>query len=383
MFNKLYYEYTQDLKTKNRFRKLSENKLNLDYLNYLDFSSNDYLGLSHHQELLQAALHTAEKHGIGATGSRLLSGNYEIFNEFEAQISKDKGTETALIFNSGFQANFTVLASLLDINTLKERPLVFFDKYNHSSLYQAIFLTKAQLIRYRHNDLEHLAELLFKFKDLKCPKFIVAETIYGMDGDLLPISDFLELAFKYRAFVYLDEAHATGVIGEDGYGLAAKLNFYDNPYLLMGTFSKALGCFGGYIATNQVTKNYLINKAPGFIYSTALPPMVIGAAFKAWQLIKDLELSRKLLFKHADYLRTELQSLGYDTGKSNSHIIPIILGNEDLTNQAKNKLYQQGIIVSSIRPPTVPIGTSRLRIAINIHHSKESMDRLINELKYL
>lgn len=380
MFNKLYYQYTQDLKAKNRFRKLPENKLNLDYL---DFSSNDYLGLNNHQELLQAALNTAKNHGLGATGSRLLSGNYEIFKEFEKQIAKDKGTEAALILNSGFQANFTVLASLLDVSTLQERPLVFFDKYNHSSLYQAIFLTKAQLIRYRHNDLEHLAELLFKFKSLKCPKFIVAETIYGMDGDLLPISDFLELAFKYRAFIYLDEAHATGVIGANGYGLAAKLNFYDNPYILMGTFSKALGCFGGYIATNEIIRNYLINKAPGFIYSTALPPMIVGAAFKAWQLVKELELSRKLLFKHANYLRKELQSLGYDTGKSNSHIIPIILGKENSTNQAKNKLYQQGIIVSSIRPPTVPIGTSRLRIAINVNHSKESIDRLINELKYL
>lgn len=373
-----YESYYKELQISGKYRQLSNT-----YSGCLDFSTNDYLGLSKNQELLNAAHIAGEQHGVGATGSRLLSGNKKIFEELEAQIALDKGTEAALIFNSGFQANITVLSSLLDTKVLGKKPLVFFDRLNHSSLYQAIFLSGAELVRYRHNDMQHLSDLLLKFKLIDRPKFIVTETIFGMDGDVLLINDLLNIAEQYAAFVYLDEAHATGVVGTNGYGLSAKLDFKNIPHLLMGTFSKALGCCGAYVATSKVIKNYLINKAPGFIYSTALSPMIIGAVLKAWNMIGTMENQRKILFSNADNLRINLQRLGCNTGLSKSHIIPVILGGEELTIKKTKYLLNNNIIVSCVRPPTVPIGTSRLRIAINANHSIEDIQQLIDGFKKL
>ncbi len=382
MPDKLYCKYYKELQASGKYRQLSNIDSQL-LTNNLDFSTNDYLALSKHPDLLVAAYKAAKQYGVGATGSRLLSGNKKIFAELESRISLDKGTESALIFNSGFQANITVLSSLLDSKVLGKTPLVFFDKLNHASLYQAVFLSKAELIRYRHNDMQHLSSLLCKFSSVDQPKFIVTETVFGMDGDLLLIDDLLNLAKTYGAFVYLDEAHATGVVGCSGYGLAAKLDFHNVPHLIMGTFSKALGCSGGYIATSINIKNYLINKAAGFIYSTALSPMVVGAACKAWSMVQTMNKQRKKLFLNSSKLRKNLKSLGFDIGLSQSHIIPVIVSQEHLAIKIKEYLFKQGIIVSCVRPPTVPIGSARLRLALNVHHTNQDIQQLIDVFKTL
>lgn len=390
MLNNIYANFIHNLKQQHRFRSLtgdvisinapknSTNSFNQLLQHNLNFASNDYLGLSNHPKLLQAAYDFAKIYGVGATGSRLLSGDRTIFLELEQQISKDKGTEAALIFNSGFQANISVLSSLLDFNVLEAKPLVFFDKLNHSSLYQAIFLSKAELIRYRHNDMQHLADLLAVNANVDRPKFIVTETLFGMDGDLLPIEDLIFLANKYQAFVYLDEAHATGIIGDRGYGLAAKVDFKGVDYLLMGTFSKAVGCSGAYIASNKVIIDYLINKAPGFMFSTAMSPVLIGAVSKAWGLIKDLAVERRLLFEQAAYLRQRLQRLGIAINNSNTHIIPIVLEQEQQVLTAKTEFMRKGILLSAIRPPAVPVGTARLRIALNSSHDYAGLGLLLD-----
>ncbi len=384
MLNDKYKKYYKDLEFAGRYRQLADPDLfpNLA-TNRLDFSTNDYLNLSNNQELLAAAYAAALQYGVGSTGSRLLSGNKKIFSELEVQIALDKGTESALIFNSGFQANITALSSLLDYKVLGAKPLVFFDKLNHASLYQAVFLSKAHLIRYRHNDMQHLSDLLSKFSNINTQKFIVTETVFGMDGDVLLLKDLLNIATKHNTFIYLDEAHATGVMGKSGYGLAAKLDFNDHSYVLMGTFSKALGCAGGYIATSNNIKNYLINKAAGFIYSTANSPMLIGAVIKAWNMVRTMDQQRKILSSNADYLRNHLINLGFNTGLSNTHIIPIILGEEKLAMHIKQFLVKHNIIVSYIRPPTVPSGTSRLRIALTLAHTLEDLNQLIAAFKQL
>ncbi|KLT21796.1 serine hydroxymethyltransferase [Wolbachia endosymbiont of Armadillidium vulgare str. wVulC] len=379
---KLYSKYYDILQSKGKYRQLPQAILDSDK-NFIDFSTNDYLGLSQSEVLFDAAKLSGAQFGVGSTGSRLLSGNKKIFEDLEKRIAQDKGTESALIFNSGFQANITALASLLDQSVLGNKPIVFFDKLNHASLYQAIFLSHAELVRYRHNDMDHLSNLLTKFKNDLRSKFIVTETIFGMDGDIVSIEEIFALSKKYEAFLYLDEAHATGIIGHNGYGLSTNIDLQEIPHLVLGTFSKALGCFGAYVACSNIIKNYLINQCSGFIYSTSLSPMVIGAAVKGWDLVPHLTDQRQALSFKAANLRNNLQNLGFNTGDSVTHIIPIILGDEDTVMSAKEKLLKQGLVVSAIRPPTVPPGTSRLRIALNVNHTESNLNHLIHALQQI
>jgi len=374
-----YQKFLNSLENKLRLRELSD--IYSSKADYINFSTNDYLGFSNSKELKQAMFDAAEKYGVGSTGSRLLSGNSKLYKEFEELIAKDKKTEKAIIFNSGFQANISVLSSLMDENILGTKAICFFDKYNHSSLYQGAFLSGAELKRYRHNDIEHLAALLLEYQDDERPKFIVTETIFGMDGDIASLKEIVNLAKQYGAFLYLDEAHATGIIGEDGYGLSTILDLENLEYVIMGSFSKALGVCGAYIACSKTIRDYLVNKAAGFIYSTSLSPAIIGAAFKAWDKVRDLNEAREHLFIEANKLRSHLRKLGFNTGFSKTHIIPIILENEEKTLDLQEYLFNKKIIVSAIRPPTVPSFTSRIRIALSLSHSASDIEKLLEVLK--
>jgi len=348
---------------------------------FLDFSTNDYLNLSCTRSVIKAAEISGQHYGVGSTGSRLLSGNLELYEEFERAIATDKNTESSLIFTSGFQANISALSSLLDDKILQAKPLVFFDKLNHSSLYQAIFLTKAELYRYHHNDMNHLESLLIRYQNDPRPKFIVTETIFGMDGDIAPLEQIAEFAGQYKAFLYLDEAHATGVFGVNGYGLSTMIELKNIPHIIMGTFSKAIGVSGGYIACHKIIRDFLVNKAAGFIYSTAPSPMVVGAAFKAWELVKSLSKEREALQNLGATLRNMLLDEGFDIGTSHTHIVPVTLQEEKVCLRAQKALLKERILVSCIRPPTVPAESSRLRIALTIKHQLQDLAKLVEALK--
>jgi 8-amino-7-oxononanoate synthase len=381
-FKHLYSDCLNELKKSNRYRQLVDFS-SQEKSNFIDFSNNDYLNLSRNPKLIAAAKSAAENYGIGTTGSRLLSGNNQLFGDFERQIAIDKKTTASLIFNSGFQANLTVLAALLNKSVLGDRPLVFFDRFNHSSLYNGVFLSGAEMIRYDHNDLGHLSDLLLKYQNVKRPKFIVLETLHGMDGDVVDLVEVINLARKNQAFLYLDEAHATGILGDNGYGLSTTIDMNDISYLIMGTFSKALGGSGGFIAGDLEIQNYLINKCSGFIYSTSLSPAIIGASYRAWQMIKDLEIDRKNLLLKAKELRIEIKKLGFDIGKSTTHIIPIILKKDDLTIKARDLLLKEKIITSAIRRPTIAPNSARLRIALSVKHKDDDTEKLLLALKKL
>jgi 8-amino-7-oxononanoate synthase len=354
---------------------------NSSRLDYLDFSTNDYLCLSQSSILLDGAKAAAELYGCGATGSRLLSGNIPLCDDFERAVARDKNSESSLIFNSGFQANISVLSSILDSQVLKSQPLVFFDKLNHSSLYQAIFLTKAHLLRYHHNSMDQLSSLLREYQYDPRPKFIVSETVFGMDGDITPLQDIVELAREFRAFLYLDEAHGTGVFGPHGYGLSTTISFEDIPHVIMGTFSKAVGVSGGYIACSNLLKNFMINKVPGFMYSTAPSPLVVGAAYRSWEHIKNLHSQRQKLQDLGMILRLRLMDHGFDTGTSCTHIVPVILKDEHLCIRVTDALLEHGIIVSCVRPPTVSPGSARLRVALNVAHQDMDIEKFVCTLK--
>jgi 8-amino-7-oxononanoate synthase len=376
---RVYEKYLSTLKKSHKYRKLVQLRQG-NNCEFLDFSTNDYLNLSRHRDIIAAGGIAAQCYGMGSTGSRLLSGNLELHEEFETAIAIDKRSESSLIFNSGFQTNVSALSCVLDDKVFGKKPIVFFDKLNHSSLYQGVFLSNAELKRYHHNDINHLESLLEQYKNDPRPKFIVTETVFGMDGDICPLNEIVLLARKFDAFLYLDEAHATGVFGVNGYGLSTTLDLKDIPYIIMGTFSKAIGVSGGYIACHKIIRDFIINKATGFIYSTAPSPPVVGAAFKAWKLIRTLDKERQDLQSLGNLLHKRLKNNGFNVGTSQTHIVPIILNQEDKCLKTQKALLQQGIIISCVRPPTVPPGTSRLRIAVTAKHTQEDLERFVEAL---
>lgn len=369
-----YKVYCESLKASCNYRILQDD---IDG-DAIDFSTNDYLNLSKNPEILHAAYKAGMKYGCGATGSRLLSGNRNIFCKFEEQIAHDKKAESAMIFCSGYQANLTVLSALCDkkiFDAAGKQVVLFFDKLNHESLYKAAQLSSAKLERYRHYDIEMLETLLKKYEDKKFVKFIVSETVFGMDGDFANLQMLINLSQKYNAFLYLDEAHATGVFGIHGYGLSTNFDLKNINCVVMGTFSKAAGVSGAYIACSKNIKDYLLQKCAGFIYSTALSPMIIGAARKSWKIIRKMDKERKMLLSLSEYFRKSI-SHNFDTMNSQTNIVPIRMQSSELAIRYKKYLLDQKIIVSALRQPTVSI--PRLRIAITLAHSKKDIDNLLN-----
>lgn len=374
-----YADALESLTTQGLLRRLPAARSPGGAADLLDFSGNDYLGLALRPELVEAALEASRLYGAGATGSRLLSGNTALHEALETRIAADKGTQGALLFGTGYQANAAAIAALLDKNVLGAEPLVFADRLNHASMHLGCTLAGARQLRYRHLDLAHLQDLLEQNAQADRPKVILSETVFGMDGDQADVAALQDLANRFDALLYLDEAHATGVLGPRGYGLCESLAL-DPATVVMGTLSKALGASGGYVACSRIVRDYLLNKAGGFIFSTAPSPLVVGAALRAWELVPGLDDERKALLARAERLRQGLRALGLDPGASTTQIIPVILGTPERTLVARDTLEAQGIRVSAVRPPTVPQGLSRLRIGLCATHTDADVERLLAAL---
>ena len=343
---------------------------------FIDFSSNDYLGLSHHPALIAAARDYAARFGAGAGASRLVSGNLLPLDEIERKLAVGKGMEAALVFVSGVQANLTLLPALLDARVLGAEPLVYADRLNHASLIQGCVAAGVKQIRFRHNDLGHLEELLARDVEQKRPRFIITESVFSMDGDGPDLAALNALAGRFGAFLYIDEAHATGVLGANGFGLASGLK----NALVMGTFSKGLGGFGAYVAGSAALREYLVNRCGGIIYATALPPAVLGAMNAALDLIPLMGRQREHLARVAAHLRGRLNHAGLSTGASTTQIVPLILGEEVRAISLALKLEGEGFCAVAIRPPTVPPGTSRLRLAVSALHQQDDIDQLADAI---
>ncbi len=343
-----------------------------DYI--YDFSHNDYLGLSQHPALIQAAIDHAQEHGVGSKASRILAGRQVALRALERDIALAKHTEDALVFATGYQANLSVLSAILDKKVLGQTPLVFSDKYNHASMNTACQLARAKFYRYQHLDYDHLRYFLKQNALSPQPKFILTESVFGMDGDVADLETLIPLAKDHNAMLYIDEAHATGLYGSQGYGFTTE---YTNDIdIVMGTFSKALGSSGAYIACSRSLKRYLLNRSGGLIYSTAPSPVQVAIMHKAWELISTYQSAVKLLIQNADQLRSTLNQYGYHTLQSTTHIIPVIFKDPETTLKAQRFLATFGIKVCAIRPPTVPQRQSRLRIALSTNHSSEAIKAL-------
>ncbi len=345
-----------------------------------DFASNDYLGLALHPRVVAGARKWLEQFGTGATGSRLVSGNHRDIALIEKKICGLKRTPAALLLTCGFAANSTIVAALLDHRlhggrAHSTRAVVFADRQVHASLLFGIAASGARCHRFRHNDLRHLAKLLEEHADGRANPLIVTESVFSMDGDRADIDALRELAERFDALLLVDEAHATGVLGPGGGGLTA----FSRPKcdeIVTGTWGKAAGSFGAYAACDEVMREYLVNRCGGLIYATALPPPVLGAIDAALDLFPEMDLERNHIASLASRFREQMHQANIDTRASDTHIVPVVMGGDDIAMRAAAKLEDCGFFVAAIRPPTVPEGTSRLRITFSAAHDADTVEEL-------
>ena len=340
----------------------------------VNFSSSDYLGLSRHPLLIQRSHEFALRYGVGSGSSRLVSGNLSIYAELEQQLAKSLDKPAALIFGPGYQTNISVLEALLDRDVLGAQALVFCDRLAHVSML-ATTRHIAKLMRFQHNNFEHLRNLLEKYADSTAPKFILVESVYSMDGDAANLVELKALANQYNAFLYVDDAHAVGVYGSAGWGLANETDF------VMGTFSKGLGSYGAYVGCSESIRDYLINKCKGFIYSTAPSPAILGAISAAIELLPQLNDRRQRVIEQSDKLRAFFRENGLDFGHSTTHIVPWIIGDAKTTVQVGKWLEEEGILGTAIQPPSVPLSKSRIRFCITASQTDEDFELLLSKIR--
>ncbi len=341
---------------------------------YIDFSSNDYLGLAGHPRLIQAAKEALDEFGTSSSASRLLSGDLDIHHRLEERVADFKNKEASLVFNSGYQANVGFFASLYG-----KDDVIFSDRLNHASIVDGLLLSRAKIFRFRHNDADELEDTLKRERNKFKKALIVTETIFSMDGDRPPLKELVGLKAKYDCQIMADEAHATGIYGPNGSGVVEEEGLQDHIDIIMGTFSKALGSFGAYIAASKEIIDYLINTCRSFIYSTGLPPAVVACNLASLKLVKEEPYRRDVLLENARYFRDRLKSMGFEI-RGSSQIVPVIIGGNKKTEKIAKELQAKGWWVLPIRPPTVPEGHSRLRFSLSFHHNFEILQRLIEDL---
>ena len=343
----------------------------IDGAECVDFSSNDYLGLSHHPLLKKRAAAWARTFGTGSAASRLVSGSLEPVHALEKRLAAWKERPSALIMNSGFQANATVLEALFDRRILGAPPLVFTDRLIHASMHFGCKAAGVRQIRYRHNDVDHLATLLQRHATDASPRFILTESVFSMDGDIAPLDEIAALARRHGALLIVDDAHASGVMGTQGRGLAQQAD------IVIGTFGKALGSFGAWVTCDTDVRDYLVNRCAGFIYSTAPPPPVLGAIDAALEIVPGMEEERRHVRRLAEMLRAELAALGLSTLASRTHIVPLVVEDAQAALDLARHLRRHGLFAPAIRPPTVPPGTARLRLSVTAAHAERDIDHLL------
>src|SRR5699024_6293266 len=339
----------------------------------LNFASNDYLGLARHASIQQAAVKALQSVGVGSASAALVCGQSYYHTALEERLAAFLGKPKALLFNSGYTANVAVLNTFLNAQSA-----VFQDRLNHASLLEGGLQSGAYFRRYRHGDMAHLEQLL---SQQSRNTLVATDGVFSMDGDTAPLPEILQLCRQYKALLYVDDAHGFGVLGTSGKGIA---EHYGIPLahlpLTMVTLGKALGVSGAVVVGDEHLIDYLQQFAKPYIFTTAMPPAMAAAALKALELIQEEPWRREKTMALARYFRQEAIRLGYTMGPSNTPIQPLIVGTNDAALQLSQWLFEQGVLVSAIRPPTVPQGTSRLRVTITAAHSQTDVDILLGLL---
>jgi 8-amino-7-oxononanoate synthase len=344
----------------------------LEIIRGVNLSSNDYLGFSTDPRIKAALLtHLEEFDQISSTGSRLLSGNSACWEEAESEFASFVGSEAALFFSSGYSANVGLLSCLL-----RPDDIVFSDSSNHASLIDGTRLSRARRIIIPHLNLNCFEDALRRNESHAGERFIVVESVFSMEGDCAPLQDLAEIADRYGASLIVDEAHATGVFGPEGRGLVAAAGRFPSLLASIHTCGKALAAAGAFVACSETVKQYLVNRARTFIFSTGLPPFLSAQIRTAVRLARHADNERSRLRRTSDYLRGRLRDAAFDIGSSHSQIVPIILGSNDRALDFARELAREGFAARAIRPPTVPPGTARLRLSLTANLPIETVEAL-------
>ncbi|MEK6531357.1 MAG: 8-amino-7-oxononanoate synthase [Deltaproteobacteria bacterium] len=341
----------------------------------INFSSNDYLGLANHRLVKKAAIESIEKWGFGSGSSRLVSGNTALHEALEERIRRFKDADAAIVFNSGYHANLGVIGALADRGTD-----VFSDRLNHASIVDACVLSRGNVLRYRHGDTGSLERMLRKSKAKK--RLIVTDSVFSMDGDIAPIDEIAGLLDRYDAMLFVDDAHATGVLGKNGRGGLEHFSIKKHPSIIeMGTLGKSVGAFGAFVAGSVELIGFLKSRSRPFIYTTALPPCVAAASIKAFDVMEENPGLRLRLKENSEALRRGLNERGLYTLDSSTQIIPVLTGGVHKTMEISRLLFEKGLFIQGIRPPTVPAGTARLRLSAHALHTGQDIKKAVTLIK--
>lgn len=360
---------------------------------YLMFATNNYLGMLHNSDVIDAAVEGIKKWGIGNGSARLLTGNLEIHNQLERSIANFKGRDAALTFVSGYMANsgsIPALAKILNPTVLSlikgninkdDDCVIFSDEFNHASIIAGVRMSGVSKEIYEHINIDDLLLKLKKYPQSK-RKLIITDGVFSMDGDIAPLPDILELAKKYNAMVYLDDAHGTGILGEHGRGVEDYYNVEGASDVVMGTFTKAFGGVGGFIVGSNEIVDYVRVTADTFIFTAPIAPPIVCGLIKAIEIVESEDWRRKKVLQNAEYLRTRLLNLGFDLCNSSTQIVPLLIGDEEKALSVSNILFEKyNLFIPAARWPAVPKGRARLRMTVNCEHTRGQIDYLVESLK--
>jgi len=374
----------EELKRDGVYRKLSvssspnEAVITLNGKRVVNLCSNNYLGFANHNRMKEAAKRAIDKYGVGAGAVRTISGNMAIHEELDERLAKFKREEAALVFQSGFLANLGVIQAITD-----KGDLIISDELNHASIIDGVRLSRADRAVFPHSDMKALEAILKERRKDYNEVLIITDGVFSMDGDIANLPEIVKLAKKYDAKVYVDDAHGSGVLGENGRGTVDHFNLHGQVDYIMGTLSKAIGVVGAYIAGSVEMKDYLLHRGRPLLFSTAMMPAACGAAIEAINMLEESDEYTKKLWDNTNYFQSKLKELGFKLGKTKTPITPLMIYDEAKTMIFAKKLLERGVYTSGIVFPTVPKGTARIRMMLSSEHTKEDLDFAINEIYQL
>ncbi|PAB60756.1 glycine C-acetyltransferase [Anaeromicrobium sediminis] len=372
-------EKIEGLKADGVYRKLpilegaNESEVILNGKKVINLSSNNYLGFANHPRLKRAAIEAVEKYGVGAGAVRTIVGNMDIHEKMETLLAKFKREEAVMSFQSGFNCNAGTIQAIAE-----KGDLIISDELNHASIIDGARLSRADKTIYKHNDMDSLEEVLKLKRDKYRNLLIITDGVFSMDGDIANLPDIANLAEKYSAMTYVDDAHGSGVLGESGRGTVDHFNLHGRIDFSIGTLSKAIGVIGGYVAGSKTMQDWLSHRGRPLLFSTSLPPAAVGSIIEAVKILMETTEYTDRLWDNAKYFKEKLGKLGFDTGNSQTPITPVIIGDEAKTMEFSKKLFEKGVFVSGIVFPTVPKGTGRVRCMVTAAHTKEQLDRAVD-----
>jgi glycine C-acetyltransferase len=376
---KFLQEKIQELKDQGVYRKLpilegpNEAEVILNGKKVINLSSNNYLGFANHPRLKKAAIEMVEKYGVGAGAVRTIIGNMDIHEEMERILAEFKREEAVMVFQSGFNCNAGTIQAITE-----QGDLIISDELNHASIIDGSRLSKADRAIYKHSDMDHLEQVLKENRDKYRNILIITDGVFSMDGDIAKLPEIVELAEKYEAMTYVDDAHGSGVLGESGRGTVDHFHLHGRVDFSIGTLSKAIGVVGGYVAGSSVMKDWLSHRGRPLLFSTSLPPAAVGAIIEAVKMLMETTEYTDRLWKNARFFKEKLGKLGFNTGHSETPITPVIIGDEAKTMEFSRKLFENGVFVSGIVFPTVPRGTGRVRCMVTAAHTEEQLSRAVD-----